>query len=486
MPVKILNKSPWEGKLFTGEWVTHTNIRDVMEPATLKTMTQTAIASANDINKACHNARIAQKKWGNISPDERSVLFLNAAGYLEKHMDELALIIARETGGILAKGLFELQIAISILRLSANLAVQPNGLVLASSPDRESIAKRIPLGVVGVISPFNFPLILSIRSVAPALALGNAVVSKPDPQTPLSGGYILAMAFEFAGFPKGVYQVCPGDKDAGEALCSAKEVAMIAFTGSTSAGRSVGEICGRNLKKVILELGGKNSLIILDDANLDQAVNNIAWGSYMHQGQICMTSGRILVHESVAERLTEKLIKKANELKVGDPATEQVALGPLINDRQLQRVHNIVLESIESGAKLVAGGTYEKLFYRPTVLTDVEPGMKAFDEEIFGPVASITTFKTDEEAIQLASLTEYGLSAAIISPDLARARRLGNQLDVGLLHINDQTVNDEGVNPFGGTGASGNGQSVGGPNNIDLYTHWKWITEKDTPIQFPF
>lgn len=486
MPMQILNKSPWKGCFFTGDWVAHDNTRDVIEPATLKPLTQTAIASASDINKACQFAKSIQKEWTKMEPNERSGLFLKAANFLEKHINDFALVIARETGGILAKGQFELQVAIRILRLSANLAVQPKGLVLSSASDRESIAKRVPLGVVGVISPFNFPLILSIRSVAPALALGNTVVSKPDTQTPLTGGYILAMAFESAGFPKGVYQVLPGDKDAGEALCSAPEVAMVAFTGSTSAGRQVGEICGRNLKKVALELGGKNSLIILDDANIDLAVNNIAWGSYMHQGQICMASGRILVHESIADQLIEKLVQKANELKVGDPATEQVALGPLINERQLQRVDDIVQESVITGAKLVAGGHFEKLFYQPTVLTDVKPGMKAFDEEIFGPVASVTTFKTDDEAVELASLTEYGLSAAIISSDLARARRLGRQLDVGLLHINDQTVNDEGCNPFGGTGASGNGQGVGGPNDIDLYTHWKWITEKDAPIQYPF
>ncbi|MEI8633632.1 benzaldehyde dehydrogenase [Vibrio sp. PP-XX7] len=395
-------------------------------------------------------------------------------------------MISRETGGIIPKGQHEVREVAVILRLAANLAMQPTGYTLASSPDKQSIAKRVPLGVIGVISPFNFPFILSTRSVAPALAMGNAVVSKPDPQTPLAGGYLLAMAFEAAGFPEGVYHVLPGDAEAGEALCNAPEIGMVAFTGSTAAGRKVGEVCGRNLKKVALELGGKSSLIILEDADLDLAASNVAWGAYMHQGQICMASGRILVHESIADQLTQKIVDKANHLPVGNPATEQVALGPLINERQLQRVHHIVEDTIKSGATLEAGGEYQDLFYRPTVLSGVKPGMRAFEEEIFGPVATIVTFKTDEEAIELASMTEYGLAGAIISPDLARARQIGGQLHVGLLHINDQTVNDEGNNPFGGCGASGNGQGVGGPNDQDAYTHWQWITEKSTPVQYPY
>jgi benzaldehyde dehydrogenase (NAD) len=370
--------------------------------------------------------------------------------------------------------------------MAAALPTQPQGLVLPSTPGRLSFARRVPHGVVGVISPFNFPLILSIRAVAPALATGNAVVLKPDPQTPLTGGFIIARAFEEAGLPTGVLNVLPGGADAGEALCTDPNVGMIAFTGSTGAGRRVGELAGKHLKKVSLELGGKNSLIILEDADLDRAASNAAWGAYLHQGQICMASGRILVHESVAAELTRKLVAKARNMPVGNPATEHVALGPIINERQLKRVHEIVQDSIKAGATLEVGGSYEKLFYKATVLSGVRPGMRAFDEEIFGPVANIVTFKTDEEAVELANRTEYGLSAAILSSSVSRAMAIGERLRTGLLHINDQTVNDEGTNPFGGRGASGNGSRIGGPADMDEFTQWQWVTVKDTAPVYPF
>ncbi|ADZ93257.1 benzaldehyde dehydrogenase [Marinomonas mediterranea] len=482
----LLEQAPWKGKLYNGQWQTASQVRDVIEPATLEPITQTGIASADDVLTACHQAQQAQKEWAAVPPREKSTLFLKAADYLDQNFDELSMIIARETGGIVPKGQHEVREVATILRLAAGLAMQPTGYTLATDINKQSYAQRIPLGVIGVISPFNFPFILSTRSVAPALALGNAVVSKPDPQTPMTGGYLLALALEYAGFPKGIYQVVPGDADAGAALCEAPEVAMVAFTGSTAAGRKVGETCGRNLKKVALELGGKSSLIILEDADLELAASNVAWGTYMHQGQICMASGRVLVHESIADQLIAKMAEKASHLPVGNPATEQVALGPLINERQLQRVHSIVEDAVKAGAKLEAGGSYEKLFYKPTVLSGVKPGMRAFDEEIFGPVATIVTFKTDEEAIALATQTEYGLAGAVISPDVARAKKIGSQLHVGLLHINDQTVNDECNNPFGGCGASGNGQGVCGPNDLDTYTHWQWVTEKSAPPKYPF
>jgi benzaldehyde dehydrogenase (NAD) len=485
MTSTVLEQAPWKGNFFNGQWKPASQTRNVIEPATLSPLTKTAIASEDDIYTACIQADKAQKDWAAMDPRQRSVLFLKAADYLEQNFNELAMIIARETGGIVAKGEHEVREVVVFLRLAANLAMQPTGYTLPSVPDRLSLAKRVPLGVVGVISPFNFPFILSTRSVAPALATGNAVVSKPDPQTPLAGGYLLAMALEAAGFPEGIYHVLPGDAEAGSALCNAPEIKMVAFTGSTAAGRKVGEACGRNLKKVALELGGKSSLIILEDADLDLAASNVAWGTYMHQGQICMASGRILVQESIADQLIEKMVEKANHLPVGNPATEQVALGPLINEHQLQRVHSIVQDTVKAGATLEAGGEYQDLFYKPTVLSGVKPGMRAFEEEIFGPVTTIVTFKTDEEAIALASRTEYGLSGAIISPDLIRARQIGSQLNVGLLHINDQTINDECNNPFGGCGASGNGQGVCGPNDQDLYTHWQWMTEKSTPPKYP-
>ena len=366
------------------------------------------------------------------------------------------------------------------------MVTQPGGLLLPSDGGRISLARRVPHGVVGIISPFNFPLILSIRAVAPALAAGNTVVLKPDPQTPIAGGYLMARIFEEAGLPMDCLQVLPGGADVGQAMCADPGIAMISFTGSTSAGRGVGELAGRHLKKVTLELGGKNRLIILDDADVELAASCAAWGSYLHQGQICMTTGLILAHEKIAAKLTELMVAKATHLPVGDPASQQVALGPLISERQRDRVHGIVQDSVQQGAHLAAGGTYDRLFYKPTVLTGVKPGMRAFEEEVFGPVASIVSFSSEDEAVELANRTEYGLSLGVISSSVGRAMALANRIPTGLLHINDQTVADEPHVPFGGRGASGNGGRHGGPANWEEFTQWQWVTIKDTAPRYPF
>ncbi|MEE7561295.1 aldehyde dehydrogenase family protein, partial [Xanthomonas sp. Kuri4-2] len=280
--------------------------------------------------------------------------------------------------------------------------------------------------------------------------------------------------------------VLPGGAEAGQALVEAPGVPMIAFTGSTAAGRRIGELAGRHLKKVALELGGKNALIVLDDADLDKAVSAVAFGAYFHQGQICMATGRVLVQRPIAAELTRRLAEKARQLPVGDPARAQVALGPIIDQRQLQHVADLVRRSVEAGAVVEAGATHEGLFYAPTVLSNVQPGMPTFDEEVFGPVANLTVFDSDDEAVALANRTEYGLSAGVLSASVGRALALGQRLHAGLLHINDQTVADEGVNPFGGTGASGNGTSMGGPADWEAYTHWQWVTLRDVPPQYPF
>ncbi|WP_109513301.1 benzaldehyde dehydrogenase [Pseudomonas ovata] len=473
--------------LFNGDWIPGSGtVLPVIEPATGEPLMRCAMATPDDMAQACEQAAKAQPAWAALGPRERAEIFRKAAAVAQQAFAELALYVARETGGALFKGEHEVREAIVLLHQAAGLLSQPHGLVLPSAAGRLSYAKRLPHGVVGVISPFNFPLILSLRSVAPALAAGNAVVLKPDPQTPVSGGFLIARLFEAAGLPKGLLQVLPGDAPVGEALCRDPHVRMIAFTGSTDAGRKVAAVAGQSLKKVALELGGKNPLIILEDADLDQAANNAAWGAWLHQGQICMATGLILVHESIAEAFTRKLVAKARALTVGNAARGEAALGPLINARQLQRVHDIVNDSVQAGARLETGGDYDRLFYQPTVLSGVRPGMRAFKHEIFGPVAVVVSFASDEEAIELANRTEYGLAAAVISPSVGRAMAIGEQLDCGLLHINDQTVADECSNPFGGRGASGNGGSVGGPADWDEYSQWQWVTVKNVPPAYPF
>jgi benzaldehyde dehydrogenase (NAD) len=370
---------------------------------------------------------------------------------------------------------------------AAALPSRPYGRLLPTTQERLSLSRRLPAGVVAVIAPFNFPLILAIRSVAPALALGNAVVLKPDPRTAVCGGLSLARVFQEAGLPSGVLHVLPGGPDTGEALIADPHVRVVSFTGSTRAGRTVAELAGRHLKRVHLELGGNSALIVLDDADLDLAASAGAWGSFLHQGQICMTTGRHLVQEGVAEAYVERLAAKAEHLPVGDPAAEQVALGPVIDQGQRDRIHELVTASVDAGARLAAGGTYERLFYRPTVLAEVTADMPAYRQEVFGPVAPVLTFATPEEAATLAADSEYGLSLGILTGDVMRALDLAARIPTGIVHINDQTVNDEAHAPFGGRVASGNGARLGGAEaNVELFTETQWVTMRGEIAPFPF
>ncbi|TRZ56695.1 MAG: aldehyde dehydrogenase family protein [Rhodocyclaceae bacterium] len=482
----FLSTQHWDGKLFLSGWNAAAKTRDVIAPGSGEQLTCVGIASPQDVAEAAKRAKAAQAAWVALPYEERATIFRKAAEIVERETALMTSWIVRETGGIPPKAGVELHMAHGILLEAASLLTQPSGLLLPSNGGRISLARRVPHGVVGVISPFNFPLILSIRAVAPALALGNTVVLKPDPRTPVSGGYLIARIFEEAGLPKDCLQVLPGDADAGETLVSDPNVAMISFTGSTAAGRRVGELAGKHLKKVTLELGGKNRLIVLDDADVELAASCAAWGAYLHQGQICMTTGVVLVHEKLAGKLTEILVGKAQHLPVGDPASQQVALGPLISASQRDRVHSIVEDSVKQGAQLKAGGTFDKLFYKPTVLTGVKPGMRCFDEEVFGPVASIVSYSSEEELVKLANATEYGLSLGIISASTSRALTLADRIPTGLLHINDQTVADEPHIPFGGRGASGNGGRHGGPANWEEFTQWQWVTIKESAPKYPF
>lgn len=480
-----LNK--WHGKALFSNWDSpHGGEVDVSNPATGAQIATVGFADETDIARASNEARLAQRDWANKAPSARQDILNKAADILEQNTEELIPWIMKESGSTRIKAAIEIEHGAAFIRNAASLATQPMQVTLPSFDTRPNYAKRVPHGVVGVISPFNFPLVLSVRSIAPALALGNTVIHKPDPRTPISGGIIIARIFEEAGLPNGILHVLPGGISAGEALCTDPNIAMISFTGSAKAGKKVGELCGKHLKKVQLELGGKNALIILDDADPDVASSNAAWGSFLHQGQICMATGLILAHETIADAIAERLAAKASNLPVGDPSTDQVALGPIISAGQIEIIQAIVDDAIAQGARLLAGGQHSGRFYPATVLSGVKPGMRAFEEEIFGPVACLTSFKSDAEAVELANMSEYGLAAGVISGSVNRARTLGEQLDVGHLHINDQTVNGGPFAPFGGRGQSGNGTRMGGPADIEEFTQWMWVSVKEEATAYPF
>jgi benzaldehyde dehydrogenase (NAD) len=485
--LSIAAEGVWRGNVFSGRWQpARGGTGVVIEPATGRPLTEVGLAAVEDVREAARVAASAQEAWAVMPAERRAAVLRRAAHLLETHAETLRPWIVRETGCIPGKADVELHLSAAILYEAAALATQPHGVVLPSSCKRMSFARRVPHGVVGVISAFNFPLILSMRALAPALALGNAVVCKPDPRTPISGGFIPARLFEAAGLPAGLLHVLPGGGEVGEALVTDPAVAMISFTGSSATGRRVGELASRHLKKVALELGGKNATIVLPDADLDVAASNVAWGAFLHQGQICMATGKVLAHRSILDPLVQRLVQKARQLPVGDPNTQEVALGPLINEQQVRRVQEMVDEAVARGAKLHAGGSHDRLFYQPTVVTGVTPGMRLHDEEVFGPVLAIIPFDSDEEAIELHNASQYGLSVGVITQSLERAMRFTGRLRTGIVHINDQSVGDEPWVPFGGRGASGNGSRHGGIANWEEFTQWQWVTVQDRATPYPF
>ncbi|MEU1213297.1 aldehyde dehydrogenase family protein [Streptomyces sp. NPDC005791] len=452
------------------------SVVDVVEPATGKTLAQVDVADATDVARAAAGAERAQRAWGTLPPGSRAAVLRRAAAVLEENRAEVAQWLIREGGAVRAKAETEIADSVEELLQAAALPTQPHGQVLPAAPGRSSQARRVPLGVVGVISPWNVPLLLALRSVAPALALGNAVILKPDIRTPVSGGLVVARLFEEAGLPEGVLHVLPGDAVAGAALTADPTVAMVSFTGSTAVGREVGAVAGRTLKRASLELGGNNALIVLDDAGLEASAAAGAFASFFHQGQICMAAGRHIVHASVAEAYVHRLVEEAGQLTVGDPWTDQVDLGPVIDGRQLRRTHKIVRDSVAAGAELRCGGVPDGPFYPPTVLTGIGREMPAFTEEIFGPVAPVVVVQDDDEAVAVANDTGYGLVSAVRTGSVERGLRLADRLRTGMIHVNDQTVNHQAVVPFGGFGASGNGSRHGAQFAWDSYTQWQWIT----------
>jgi benzaldehyde dehydrogenase (NAD) len=485
--MSFLDSSTWQGKAFSGGWKELNGGRAaVTEPATGAELGQVGIASPDDIAQAAAAAAAAQPAWAALPYTQRAAILRRAGDIWLEHAAEIEDWSVREGGKIGPAAQFETHVATEEIFEAATLPGRPYGELLPSEQPHLSFAERVPVGVVGVIAPFNFPQILAIRSVAPALALGNAVVLKPDPRTAVCGGVVLARVFEEAGLPEGLLHVLPGGPDAGEALVTNPLVGVISFTGSTAAGRKVGALAGQHLKRVHLELGGNSALIVLDDADLGKAASAGAWGSFLHQGQICMTTGRHLVQAAAYDGYVSALAEKAAHLPVGDPASGQVALGPIIDERQRDKVHALVTGSVDAGARLAAGGTYEGLFYRPTVLADVAPAMPAYASEVFGPVAPVVRFETLDEAAKLAADSEYGLSLGILTRDVMRGLELARKIPTGIVHINDQTVDDAPNTPFGGIRASGTGARFGGSANLDAFTDTRWVTIRGDIAPYPF
>jgi len=475
---------------YAGSWqdVSSGQSFEVFNPANGEVCSRIADASQDDVKHAIAAAFEAKEHWAALSHTRRAAYLLKAADIMEERQQEFVDALVQEGGSWIGKAMFEAGYSAEALRTAAAMVFHMNGEVLPSEHGKLSMAIRQPLGVVSVISPWNFPLLLSVRGFAVAMAIGNTIVLKPSEETPLSGGLLLAEVFEAAGLPAGVFNVVTCSRAAvrevGDELISNPAVRGISFTGSTAVGRQISAQAGSLLKKACLELGGKDALIILDDADMERAVNAATFGSFMHQGQICMSVERIIVHQAIAEQFIERFVAKVKTLGMGDPSSMGDVIGPLINQKQLQNVHGQVTDAIDKGAKLLTGGNYQGLFYEPTVLSGVRPDMKIFREETFGPVAPVVVVADMEEAIAVANDSEFGLSAGIITRDEERGMEVAHRLETGMAHINDSSVNDEAHVPFGGVKNSGMGRQ-NGRASVEAFSELRWITLDRGGRQYP-
>lgn len=479
-------------KLFIGgQWTGGPTSFDIVNPADGSLYARAADAGIVEARRAIEAAAAASRAWSALPHSRRARVLLDVAAIIEEKQDEIAAALVAEAGSWIGKAMFETGYTAGIFRAAAAAAYRSTGETLPSEHGKISLVVREPLGVVTVISPWNFPLLLSSRGLAFALAVGNTVVLKPSEETPVSGGLLLAKCFEEAGAPEGILNVVTCSRAnvgaVGGELIVNPQVSGISFTGSTAVGRQVGAKAGSLLKKACLELGGKDALIVTDDADLNRAVNAATFGCFMHQGQICMSVERILVHDSVAEEFTSRFVKNVKTLGVGDPAQPANVIGPIINRRQLEKIHDQVTEAKAMGANIRTGGKYDGLYYRPTVLTNVTAQMRVFFQETFGPVAPIMSVRDDEEAINVANDSEYGLSAGIMTGDEERGLAIARRLQTGMAHVNDSPVNDEPIVPFGGVKNSGLGRH-GGTASLEAFTETRWLTldRGDRPYPPPF
>ena len=479
-------------KMFIGgQWVEAASGKtfEDMNPYTGEVYAYLPAGKREDAKRAIEAAQAAFPDWAKTPPSVRRRVFLKAADIMERRQDELVKAMMEEVGGTIGISMFQMFFVPGLYRSAAAAAFDVKGEIIpADYPNAFFMAIRQPAGVVGCFAPFNVPYILASRSFALPVAYGNTAVLKPSEEASVTGGILLAEIFEEAGLPPGVLNVITCSRadavEVGDEMISNPAVRRISFTGSTEVGRIIAEKAGRHLKRAVLELGGKDPLIILSDADIDYAVDAATWGAFLHQGEICMSTERIIIEEQIADQFTQKLKERALALPMGDPTNPATAIGPLINQRAVDLVHAHVQEAVAGGAELVTGGKYDNLIYHPTIVTDVTPDMRLFTDQTFGPVAPIIVVNDAEEALAVANNSKYGLSSGILTKDFNRALDIAMRLETGMVHIGDQTVNDEPQVPFGGVKGSGYGR-FGGQAALDEFTELRWINVQRTPRTFP-
>ncbi|MFE4251818.1 aldehyde dehydrogenase family protein [Streptomyces sp. NPDC056910] len=472
-----------------GSWRPGRGAWDIIDfnPYNGEKLASITVASADEVDEAYRAAERAQKSWADTNAYTRRLVFERALRLVEEREDEISDAIVDELGGTRLKAGFELHLAKEFLRESIQLALRPQGRVIPSPVDgKENRVYRVPVGVVGVISPFNFPFLLSLKSVAPALALGNGVVLKPHQNTPICGGSLVAKIFEDAGLPAGLLNVVITDiAEIGDALLTHPVPKVISFTGSDAVGQHVATVCASQFKHAVLELGGNSALTVLDDADVDYAVDAAVFSRYVHQGQVCMAANRILVDRKVEKEFTEKFVAKVRSLKVGDPRDPSTVIGPVINSNQAEAVSGVVDQALAEGATALLHGKTVGNLVEPSVLTGLPADSPVLRQEIFGPVALLIPFDGDEEAVEVANDTPYGLSGAVHTRDVERGVAFARRIDTGMIHVNDGTVHDEPLVAFGGEKRSGLGR-LNGEATVEAFTTQKWISVQHGRSQFPF
>lgn len=474
-----------------GEWQKgqDDSVNTDTNPYNGETLVEIQQATDKQLDEAYQAASAAQVEWANTTPAERAGLLHKVIEILDKRQDEIVDWLIKESGSTRIKSMLELATARAITLEAASFPNRVHGEIRPSNtPGKENYVYREPIGVIAVISPWNFPFHLTQRSIAPALALGNAVVLKPASDTPITGGLLLAKIFEEAGLPKGLLNVVVGaGSEIGDAIVTHDTPSLVSFTGSTPVGKHIGELAhsGDYIKQLALELGGNNPFVVLKDADIDNAVKAAAFGKFLHQGQICIAINRIIVEDEVYDDFVERFVAHVKKLKAGDPNAQDTAVGPIINESQLNSLKDKIATAQQEGAKMLLSGEIEGQVVPPHIFTEVTSKMELFRNEIFGPLVGIIRAKDEAEALELANDTEYGLSSAVFTQDMAKGMRFARGIRAGMTHINDITVNDESNAPFGGEKNSGIGR-FNGEWVLEEMTRLHWVSVQSTPRDYPF
>ncbi|MFD9035262.1 aldehyde dehydrogenase family protein [Streptomyces sp. NPDC059567] len=462
-----------------------------LDPYTGEVYATVAAAGPEDVTRAVDAAHAAFPAWAALAPFARRAVFLKAADLLDARTEEAAALMAGETGSTRPWAHFNVGLAANILREAAAAVTAPRGEVLSAQEEGAlGLAVREPLGVVAAFAPWNAPLILGVRAVAAPLAAGNTVVAKPSERAPIAAGLFVADVLREAGLPDGVLNVLTNaledSPEIAETLIADPRVRAVDFTGSTDTGRLIGAHAARHLKPAVLELGGKNSVIVLDDADMDYAVDAATFGVFMNAGQICMSGDRLLVHDSLAEEFTRRFAARAAALPAGDPGHPDTVIGPLVSEAAARRVAALVADAVAAGATVLTGGTEPRgAVHPPTVLSGVTREMELYYAEVFGPVCVVDTFADDETAVSLANDTENGLTCGIITENATHGLAVARRVHSGIVHINNQSVADEPHAPFGGVKASGYGR-FGGRWGIESFSNTRWVTIAGRQARYPF